>query len=200
MITIIVGCQLCHSLVEVPIVLCSQLIDFRLEITQDFFLGNTANGGIFWLKTDVAQIVEYREERDLRKLGDTCDEDKLLVFVISLEDGKNTTINSCTCFMLRSFPGMLQGRVVFVDENRHLKPGFIVCSLNDSIKTVGKRTVLSYSNIILRLKLMEGIVQIAPHTFRCSSCTTHIQPDDRTLHPFRLHLHDLQSLEEFLLA
>ncbi len=75
---------------------------------------------IFRLKADVAQIVEHREERDLRKLGDAGDEDKLLVFVICLENGKNLSIDSGTCFVLRSLPGMLQWRVVFIDENGNL--------------------------------------------------------------------------------
>ncbi len=46
------------------------------------------------IKTDVAQIVEHREERNLRKLGDARDEDKLLVFVISFENGKHLSIDS----------------------------------------------------------------------------------------------------------
>ncbi len=100
--------------------IAANLLISGLKSRKHFFLRNTADGCIFRLKADVAQIVEHREERNLRKLGDAGDEDKLLVFIICLENGKHLSINSGTCFVLRSLPGMLQWRVVFIDENGNL--------------------------------------------------------------------------------
>ena len=48
--------------------------------------------------------------------------------------------------------------------------------------------------------MSENIVEIRAQSFRLCAGTTHIESDDRSLHPFRLHLHDLQALEEFLLT
>ena len=55
-------------------------------------------------------------------------------------------------------------------------------------------------NSVLRFKSIENIIQIASYTFRFCASLAHIQSDDRTLHPFRLQLHNLQALEEFLLT
>ena len=82
MIAIVICCQLCYGFIECPSFTYCQLVDFRLEITQHLFFGNAADGSIFRVETDVTQIIEHREERNLCKLGYACDEDKLLVFVV----------------------------------------------------------------------------------------------------------------------
>ena len=74
---------------------------------QDFFLRDTTECCIFRLETNVAQIIEHREKRNLRKLGNACDKDKLFVFVISLENGKHLPIDRGARFVLRSLPRML---------------------------------------------------------------------------------------------
>ena len=98
-----------------------------------------------------AQIVEYREERNLGKLGDTRNEDKLLVSVICLENGKNLTINSGTCFVMRSFPRMLQWRVVFIDEDGNLLSGLLIRLHDYCIEAVGKFGGWLRSNAIFLL-------------------------------------------------
>ena len=72
-----------YSFIEGAALIFCQFVYLGSEIAQHLVLGNAAEGSIFWIKTDVAQIVEHREERDLSKLGDACDEDKLFVFVVS---------------------------------------------------------------------------------------------------------------------
>ena len=95
---------------------------------------------------------------------------------------------------------MLQWRVVLIYEDSHLLSSFAVSALNYVLESYGKRAILAHNNSVLRFKSIENIIQIASYTFRYCASLTHIQSDDRTLHPFCLHLHNLQALEEFLLA
>ena len=191
MIAVIICRQIGYCFVECPVFIFCQLIDFQLEISKHFFLGNTADGSIFRLKADIAQIIKYREERDLRKLGDAGDEDKFFVFILCFQDCKYFSIDICTCFMLWSLPGMLQRGVVFIDKNGNLLSGFVVSCFNDILESYGKRTILAHNYSVLRFKSIENIVQVALYTFRLCSCLTHIQSDDWSLYPFRLQLHNL---------
>ena len=156
MITIIISRQLCYGFIESPVVLGCQFTDFRLEITESFFLRNTADGSIFWIKTDIAQVIEHRKEGNLCKLGDTCDKDKLLVFIICLKNGKHFSIDICARLMLRSLPGMLQWRIVFINKNRHLLSCLLAGCLDDGIKTVGKLGCRFRSNTILLLQSIKS--------------------------------------------
>ena len=74
----------------------------------------------------------------MRKLGDAGDEDKLFVFIICLENGKNLSIDSGTCFVIRSLPGMLQWRIVFIDEDGNLLSGLLIRPHDYCIKAVSK--------------------------------------------------------------
>ena len=47
---------------------------------------------------------------------------------------------------------------------------------------------------------MKSIVKITSYGFRFCTSLTHIESDYRSLHPFLLHFHYLQSLEQFLLS
>ena len=200
MIAVVIGRQLRHGFVVGVVLIRSQLVDFGFEIAEHFFLRNTADGSVFRFKTDVAQVVEYGEERDLRKLGDARDEDKPLVFVVRLQDGKDLSVDAGAGFVVRRLPGVLQRSVVLVDENGHLLPCLVVSTLDDILESYGKRTILAHDYLVLRLQGMENIVQIASHTFWFCSGLAHVEPDDRALHPLFLQLHDPQSLEELLLA
>ena len=138
MITIIICGQLGYSFIVGPVLIFCQFADFRFEITQHLFLRYATDGCILWLKTDVAQVVEYREERNLRKLGNAGDEDELLIFVVSFQYGKHLSIDAGTCFVLRCLPGMLQRRVVFIDKDGNLLPCLLICSHDYRIEAVGK--------------------------------------------------------------
>ena len=151
MIAVVICSQLCYCFIESPVFVFCQFVDFRLEITYHLFLRNTTDGCIFRLKADVAQVIEHREKRDLHELGDAGDEDKLLVFVISLENGKNLSVDSGTCFVLRSLPGMLQWRVVFVDEDGNLQTGLLIRPHDYCIEAVGKTGSWLRSNTIFLL-------------------------------------------------
>ena len=156
MITIIISRQLRYGFIESPVVLGCQFTDFWLEITESFVFGNTAKSCIFRIKADIAQVIEHREEGNLCKLGDTCDKDKLLVFIISLEDGKHFSIDTRACLMLRSLPGMLQRRIVFINKNRHLLSCLLASCLDDGIKTVSKLGCRFRSNTILLLQSIKS--------------------------------------------
>lgn len=87
-------------------------------------------------QTDVAEVIEHREEGNLRKLGNASDKDKLLILIISLQDGKNTTIDCCTTFMFWCLPRMLKRSVIFIYEDGNLLTSLFVSGRNDGIKTI----------------------------------------------------------------
>ena len=138
MITVIVSCQLYYGFFKSPFFFSCQFTNFRLKITESFFFGNTAESCIFRIKADVTQVVEYREKRNLCKLSDTRNEDKLLVFVLCFQDGKHFSIDTCARLVLRSLPRMLQWRIVFIDKNCYLLACFITSSFYDVLKSYSK--------------------------------------------------------------
>lgn len=103
-----------------PLVANAHLFQLRLEVLLYFFLCNTTDGCVFWKEADVGEIVLYGEEGDLRKLGDTRDEYDSFVLVISFQNGKYLAIYFRAFLMLRSFPRVLERRVVFVNEDGNL--------------------------------------------------------------------------------
>ena len=200
MIAVVVGRQQRHGLVECAVLIFCQFVDFGLEIAKHFFLRDAADGRVFGLKTDVAQIVEHGEEGDLRKLGDARDEDKLLVFVVRLQDGEDLSVDAGAGLVVGRPPGVLQRRVVLVDEDGYLLARLPVCRLDNGVEAVGKLVCGLGRNAILLLQVVESIVQVRPQRVRRCSCAAHVEPYDGPLHPLPLQLHDPQSLEELPLA
>ena len=76
---------------------------------------------MFWKETDIGQVVEYREKRNLRKLGNTRNEDETLIRIIGFQNGKDASIYFCTTLRLGSFPRVLERRVVLIDKNGNLE-------------------------------------------------------------------------------
>lgn len=60
-------------------------------------------------EADVGGIVEHGEERDLRELGDTGEEDKLLVYSLGLEHREHLAIDGGNCLVVGCVPRVLQG-------------------------------------------------------------------------------------------
>ena len=200
MIAVVVGRQQRHGFVECAALIFCQFADFGLEIAKHFFLRDAADGRVFGLKTDVAQIVEHGEEGDLRKLGDARDKDKLLVFVVRLQDGEDLSVDAGAGLVVGRPPGVLQRRVVLVDEDGHLLPRLPMCRLDNGVEAVGKLVCGLGRNAIFLLQVVESIVQVRPQGVRRCSRAAHVEPYDGPLHPFPLQLHDPQSLEELPLA
>ena len=125
MITVIIGLELGYCFFKCPIFVIRQLFYFGFEVVLKLFFRNAANGCVLWLKTDVAQIVEHGEEGYLGKLGNARDEHKLLIFVICLQDGEDVPVDCGAFFVMRRFPGMLQGRIVFIHKDGHLLSGLL---------------------------------------------------------------------------
>ncbi len=116
MITVIVSFQLRKRFLRCPAVCFTHRLYLWHEVIGDFLFCDTTNSGIRTIETDVTEIIENGEKRNLRELGDASNEDKLFILVISLQDGKDLPIDFCTPFMARSLPGVLQRRVVFIDK------------------------------------------------------------------------------------
>ena len=87
-----------------PVVYFAHLFKLRHEVLFNLFFGNATNGSIFRHETDVCQVVENREERYLCKLGNTRDEYKLFILVVSLQYSKNLTVDSRAFFLFGCSP------------------------------------------------------------------------------------------------
>ena len=138
MVAVVVILQIIMGLLQSPAVHFCHSFQFRLEVLSDFFFCDTADGCIFWKETDIGQVVENREERNLRKLGNARDEDETLVGIISLQNGKNASIYVCATLMLGSFPGVLERRVVFIDENGDFESCLLIGGFDDEIEAVSQ--------------------------------------------------------------
>lgn len=94
MVAVVVILQIIMGLLQSPAVHFCHSFQFRLEVLSDFFFCDAADGSIFWKETDIGQVVENREERNLRKLGNARDEDETLVGIVSLQNGKTLLYTS----------------------------------------------------------------------------------------------------------
>lgn len=68
MIFIIVILQVVMRLLQSPVVCLSHRLQLGLEILLYLVFRNTTDDGILWQETDVGEIVERREERELGEL------------------------------------------------------------------------------------------------------------------------------------
>ena len=109
MVTIIVGFQLLNGLFRCPPVFLPHSLYLRHEVVGNLLLGDTAKGGILWIKADVGEVVENGEEGDLRKLGYAGYEHELFILVVCLQYGEYLAIDSCALFVVGSLLRMLQG-------------------------------------------------------------------------------------------
>ena len=78
-----------------------------LEVFCYLLFCNATDGSIFWLETDIGKIIQDREQGYLSEFGNTCNEDKLLILIVGLQNGKYFPINGGTSLMLHRLPGML---------------------------------------------------------------------------------------------
>ena len=138
------------SLLQGPTIHFSHSFQFRLEVLPDFFFSNAANGSIFRKETDIGQVVEYREKRNLRKLGDARNKDEPLVRIISFQNGENFTVYLRAVFVMRCLPGVLERRIVFIDENDNFITGLFACFRDDGIESVSEfGSWVCYDGILL---------------------------------------------------
>ena len=107
-------------------------------------------------QTDVAQVVEYGEEGDLCELGDARDEDETLVFVFFFQDGKHGLVDGCAGIMLRSLPGVLQWRIILIDEDNRLFSGILKHRFDDVLEADGKGSLRAYGYFILLFVFIEA--------------------------------------------
>ena len=200
MITVVISSQLRYGFVESPAFILCQLLDFWLEVFEHFIFCDATYRCIFWFKTDVTQIVEHREEWDLRKLSDACNKYKLLIFIISFQYGENFSIDSGAFLVMRRIPWVLQRWIVFINEDSHLLASLHECCSDNCVKAVCQLGCRLRSNAIFFLHIIKSNIEIWTQCVRFCSCSTHVESDNRSLHPLFLHIHDFQSLEEFLLS
>ena len=198
MISVVKRRELLQRLLRSPSVFFSHCLNLRYEVFGNFLFRNAADGGVGCIKTDVAQIIENREERNLSELSDARDEDEAFVLVLFFQDGKHGFIDGCAGFMLRSLPGMLQWRIILINEDNRLFSGLLKHRFDDVLETYGKGNLRAHRYFILLFKFIEGIIEIGVELFGGSSSATHVESNDGIAGPFFLQFHHFQSFEEFL--
>lgn len=82
MISVVIDRELLLRLLWSPSVFFSHRLNLRHEVVGSFLFRDAADGGVGCIKTDVTQVVENREKRNLSELGDARDEDETLVLVL----------------------------------------------------------------------------------------------------------------------
>lgn len=103
-IAVVVGLQTSHCLLLSPSVRLAHCLHFGSEIVGYLLSGDAADGCKRLVKTDVAEIVEDREEGYLRELRDAGDEDETLVLVVGFQYGEHFAVDRCTRLMVGRFP------------------------------------------------------------------------------------------------
>ena len=199
-IPIIILLQFVMGLLQSPTIYFRHFLQLWHKVLADFLVRDTAKRGILRQETDIGQIVECREQGNLRKLGDAGNEDKALVLIVSLQNGEHVSIHIGTFFMLRSLPGMLQRRVVFIDEYDNLHASLLISRGNDGIKAISKLSGRIRRYGILLFIRLKAQIEIRADSFSAGSSTAHIESDDRILLPIIFHIHNLETFEEFLSA
>ena len=104
MIAVVIGLQSSHRLFLCPSVRLAHRLHFWTEIVGYLLSGDAADGCKRLVETDVAEIVEDREEGYLRELRDAGDEDETLVLVVGFQYGEHFAVNCCTRLMVGRFP------------------------------------------------------------------------------------------------
>ena len=81
MITVIESCQLCQTFLIRHAKIFAQCLNIRFHLRCKLRFADTAEGGILVEHTDIVKVVELTEDTELRKLGNTCDEAELKIWV-----------------------------------------------------------------------------------------------------------------------
>ena len=103
-IAVVIGLQSSHRLFFCPSVRLAHRLHFWTEIVGYLLSGDAADGCKRLVETDVAEIVEDREEGYLRELRDAGDEDETLVLVVGFQYGEHFAVDCCTRLMVGRFP------------------------------------------------------------------------------------------------
>lgn len=93
---------------------------------------------------------------------------------------------------------MLQWRIILIDEDNRLFPGFLKHCFDDVLEADGKGCLWAHGYLILLFEFIEGVVEIGVEFFGGSSSATHVESNYGIAGPVFLQLHHLQSFEEFL--
>ena len=85
MVAVVILLQLCHHLPRRQLVGLSQTGDAVLHVVQQFRFRYAADAGIVILHGDVADIVQFAEDAELREFRDAGEEDEAQIWVAVFE-------------------------------------------------------------------------------------------------------------------
>ncbi len=179
----------------------SQTLDVGPQRGAQFLFGKAADGGKGLFKRDVRQIVDSREDAQLREFRNACDEAELDILLVGFERHVKL-LHDLAHGIKRGLvmEHVKQRRVVFVDDHCHLLARFLIKSSDETFKFL-PGSFLVRILLIYVLSLQQQYQRPAKFLSRKSSFGgTQIEVDDRIRCPFLLELHDLQPFKQLAVA
>ena len=166
---------------------------------QHLLLGDTANGSVGLIHTDILDIVQLAEDTQLGELGDTGQENKLQVRVASLQGAVKVTHDITQDIQILLLVHHIEQRsIVFVYKNHHLAASLFISALDKpgqpqigiAIRCIETECAL----IVGKHKVKQTFQAFLIHMLR----HTHIEMKHRILRPLRLQPLHSQTTEQLL--
>ena len=160
MITIVFVFQFCQHLVFGQVVCLAKLVDAFLEVVHHLPFRNTAYRSIFGVHGDVFEVVDLREDAELRELGDARDKDEAEVLIQLLQ--RRIKRLQQGAHRLEPFAVVEHGeqrRIVLVDEDDDLQfrlPGDVLHQFAEPYREV----VGGFLATIRPLKILQLRVEV----------------------------------------
>ena len=76
-------------------------LQFRLEVIANLRFGHTTDAAVFLKHGNILQLIQVTENTDLAELGNTSDENKAQIFVITFQSTKEALEDSLVVLLQR---------------------------------------------------------------------------------------------------
>ena len=166
-----------------------------------FFLRDTTKTRIFVKHGYLLEVVQFGEDAELRKFSNSCDEHESEVCPLVLQDLIELAEHGAHGLQLfRLVHQSHDGGVVFVEYHDYLLARLFEGPVYESTETLPGslfRHITSIDIFIVADKQFQCTLRFGNGTILQSA---HGEVEDGMLLPFLFEVHDLQSLEEFLLS
>ena len=104
MVTVVIVFQHVMRFLCRPVVRFAHLVEFWTEVFFYFLFRYATDRSVFRHETDIGEIVENGEQRNLGKFGDSCDEYESFIFITSLKHSEYVTVYIGAVFVFCRLP------------------------------------------------------------------------------------------------
>ena len=129
MITVVLPFQMSASFLVSLIVCLGHPLDVRLQVCEQFLLGDAAKRTEIIAHADVLQVIQFAEDAQLAELADAGDEEKAKILSQPFE-GAEELPHLVAELLLQGGVGIAvqQGSIVLVNQHDHLLSGLLISS------------------------------------------------------------------------